>query len=199
VSSPPAPAVPPEALRGRYPHELERTWQPAGAPAVAIRALRPDDLALERRFIEGLSPQTLYQRLQYFASSASERDLARLLDLDYYDRLAVGGVTHDAAGESLIGVSRYARIPGTRRAECAIVVADGWQGRGLGSELMRTLVMAAQERDVDCLEGITLAENSRIATWARRFGFSVRTEPNSGGLVAVSLDLRDLGQPHAPH
>jgi acetyltransferase len=162
---------------------------------VTIRPLRPEDLALERSFIETLSPQTLYQRLQYFATSTSERDLARLLDLDYYDRLAVGGVTQDSTGETLVGVSRYARIPGTRRAECAIVVADGWQGRGLGSELMRSLVSAARARDIDCLEGSTLAENARIANWGRRFGFSVQTEPNSGGLVMVKIDLRDLARP----
>jgi acetyltransferase len=195
VTSPPAsPPAPPEALRGRYPNELERTWQPAGASAVTIRPLRADDLALERRFIESLSPQTLYQRVQYFATSASERDLARLLDLDYYDRLAVGGVTHAVAGETLVGVSRYARIAGTRRAECAIVVADGWQGRGLGSELMRTLGIAARARDIDWLEGSTLAENARIANWGRRFGFPVHTEPNSGGLVVVRIDLQDLAR-----
>jgi len=195
VTLPPPPApVRPEAHRGRYPHELERTWQPAGASAVAIRALRPDDLALERRFLEGLSPQTLYQRLQYSATTASERDLVRMLDLDYFDRLAVGGVTQDSTGGILVGVSRYARIAGTRRAECAIVVADGWQGRGLGSELMRTLVTAAQARDIDYLEGTSLAENSRIASWARRFGVAVHTEPNSGGLVAVQLDLKDLAR-----
>jgi acetyltransferase len=186
--------VSPEALRGHYPSELERTWQPAGASAVSIRPLRPADLALERRFLEALSPQTLYQRLQYFATSANERDLARLLDLDYYDRLAMGGVTQDATGDALVGVSRYARIPGTRRAECAIVVADGWQGRGLGSELMRSLMTAAQARDIDWLEGSTLAENARIANWGRRFGFSVHTEPNSGGLVVVKIDLRDLAR-----
>ena len=67
-------AVAPEALRGRYPHELERTWQPAGSPAVSIRALRREDLALERRFISELSPQTLYLRVQYSVAAASERD-----------------------------------------------------------------------------------------------------------------------------
>ncbi|MCX7054558.1 MAG: GNAT family N-acetyltransferase [Proteobacteria bacterium] len=195
MTRPPSSApVTPEALRGRYPDELERTWQPAGAHAVTIRALRHADLALERRFIEALSPETLYLRVQYFATTASERDLERLLDLDYYDRLAVGGITQDATGETLVGVSRYARIEGMRRAECAIVVADGWQGRGLGTELMRTLATAAQARAIDCLEGTTLAENARIAAWARRFGFSVRTEPNSGGLVVVRMDLQGPAQ-----
>ncbi len=70
-------------------------------------------------------------RLQYSVTGASERDLERLLDLDYYDRLAIAGVVQEAMGETLVGVSRYARIEGTRRAECAIVVADRWQGQGL--------------------------------------------------------------------
>jgi acetyltransferase len=184
------------ATRGRYPAELERTWQPAGAPAVRIRPLRPDDLDLERDFVKGLSPATLYLRLQYSATQPSERDLVRLLDLDYHDQLAVAALTGHAAestaGPAIVGVARYARLGNSRTAECAIVVADAWQGMGLGSELMRSLAMAARERDIDDLEGTALAENQRIVDWARRFGFAFRTEPNSGGLVKVTLHLRDV-------
>lgn len=182
----------PEALRGRYPAELERVWQPSGGAPLLLRPLRADDLDRERAFIESLSAQTLYLRLQYSASSASERDLARLLDLDYYDRFAIAAIATAADEERIVGVSRYARIDASRSAECAIVVADAWQGRGLGSELMRALVTAAAERDIDCLEGTTLAENGRIAEWARRFGFAVHTQPNTGGLMLVQLDLRNL-------
>lgn len=193
MTRPPPPfASIPEAAAGRYPVELERSWQPPGTGPVRIRALRPDDLALERRFVENLSPQTRYLRLQYSAAHASERDLQRLLDLDWFDRLAVAGIATDDDGDAIVGVSRYAREAGTRRAECAVVVADGWQGRGLGTELMRTLVVAAQARGIDSLEGTTLAENQRLADWARRFGFSVRTEPNSGGLMAIRMDLTTL-------
>jgi acetyltransferase len=182
----------PEALRGRYPADLEHAWQPSGGPPLLLRPLRADDLDRERAFVEGLSAQTLYLRLQYSTNSASERDLARLLDLDYYDRCAIAALASDAAGDHIVGVSRYARIDASRRAECAIVVADAWQGRGLGTELMRALVAAAIARNIDCLEGTTLAENGRIAEWARRFGFAVRTQPNSGGLALVQLDLRNL-------
>jgi len=159
---------------------------------VQIRALRPDDLQRELHFIQGLSRETLYLRMQYFASQLSERDIVRLLDLDYLDRMAIAGMVGSGEAQCFVGVSRYARIEGTTRAECAVVVADEWQARGLGTELMRSLGLAARARGITCLEGSTLAENQRIAAWARRFGFNVRTEPNSGGLVKVTLDLQAL-------
>jgi hypothetical protein len=58
---------------------------------------------------------------------------------------------------------------------------------------MRALAGAAVERGIDGFEGTTLAANDRIAAWARRFGLAVQTQPNSGGLLQVQLDLRSLG------
>lgn len=187
----PAPATP-GPVPGRYPADLERTWTPAGRPPVQIRALRPDDIDLELRFVQGLSRETLYLRMQYYANEPARQDLERLLDVDYVEQLAIAGLVRDPEGERIVGVSRYARIAGTTRAECAIVVADDWQGCGLGTELMRTLTRAALERGYTCLEGETLGENVNVSAWARRFGFNVRTEPHSGGLVRVSIELDGL-------
>jgi acetyltransferase len=191
--SAPSPSPPPAPAPGRYPAELERTWQPAGGPPVRIRALRPDDLHLEQGFVAGLSPETLYLRVQYWVSQPSERDLQRLLDLDYHDRLAIAALTGDGAEERLIGVSRYARDASGSDADCAIVVADGWHGRGLGTELMRSLIEAAAARGIRRLHGSTLAENQRILDWARRFGFELRTQPHSGGMVDIELDVSSIG------
>jgi acetyltransferase len=179
-----------------YPSDLERVWQPVGGPDLCIRALRPDDLEREREFVSHLAPETLYlrvqYRVQYVAAEPTLHELERLLDLDYVERMAIGAFTSDTGVETLVGVSRYARIAGTTRAECAIVVADAWQGRGVGTELMRTLMLAAQRNGIRYLEGSVLAENQRIASWARRLGFTVHTEPHSGGLVEVSLDITTL-------
>ena len=89
-------------------------------------------------------------------------------------------------------MSRYARIEDSDEAECAIVVADAWHGRGLGTELMRSLGIAARKRGIRALVGTSLAENQRILDWARRFGFDAQTEPNTGGMVRVTLDLSSL-------
>jgi acetyltransferase len=182
-------ASPPSGPPPGYPADLERVWHSADGTAVRIRPLRPDDLELELRFIAGLSPETLYQRLHYRASSVSREEAARLLELDYRDTLACGALVDEPAGESLVGVSRYARVEGTDTADCAIVVADAWHGRGIGTELMRSLAVAARQRGIRALFGSSLAENTRIHAWARRFGFDVRTEPYSGGEVRITVDL----------
>jgi len=175
-----------------YPADLERTWLAGDGTAVRIRPLRPDDLDREMQFLAGLSEQTLYLRLQYTASEVTRDDAARLLDLDYQDTIAFGALVDRPLEQDLIGVSRYARIAGTNQAECAIVVTDSWQGRGVGTELMRSLGIAARRSGIETLVGASLAENQRIHAWARRFGYDVRTEPHSGGQVQVTLDLATL-------
>jgi acetyltransferase len=182
----------PVALPFGYPADLERTWQASDGTAVRIRPLRPDDLDRELRFLAGLSERTLYLRLQYTASEITRADAARLLDLDYRDTIAFGALVGDPPGDTLVGVSRYALIADTDQAECAIVVTDAWQGRGVGTELMRSLGVAARSNGIRTLVGGSLAENQRIHAWARRFGFGVRTEPNTGGQVQVTLDLTSL-------
>jgi acetyltransferase len=182
----------PDPAPGRYPVELERNWQPAGRPVVRIRPLRPDDGELEVQFVKRLSPQTRYLRTQYSASEPTPADIERLLDLDYDERLAVTALVADEVAERIVGVSRYARIEASTRAECAVVVADDWQGVGLGTELMRSLAQAAVARGYTTLEGTTLAENSRLVAWARRLGFDVRTEPDSRGELRVTIQLQGL-------
>jgi acetyltransferase len=190
VNVPPPP--PPDTLPPGYPADLERTWLAADGTHVRLRPLRPDDLDREIRFLEGLSAQTLYLRVQYSASHVSREDAARLLDLDFRDRMAIAAVSGSPPDETFLGVSRYARIEGTDQADCAIVVTDAWHGRGLGTELMRSLAQAARRNGIRTLIGMSLGENQRIHAWARRFGFDVRTEPNSGGQVRITLDLGSL-------
>lgn len=181
------PPLPPD-----YPAQLERTWQAADGTSVRLRPLRPDDIDRELHFIEGLSQETLYLRRQYSARGVSREEASRLLDLDYRDRMAIAAVLGRPPEEVFIGVSRYARIEGTDQAECAIVVADAWHGRGVGTELMRTLARAGRANGLRSLVGMSLGENQRIHAWARRFGFEVRTEPNSGGHVRITVDLGSL-------
>jgi len=182
----------PAPLPHGYPADLERTWQAADGTPVLLRPLRPDDLDRELAFIAGLSGETLYQRLHYSASGVNREEAARLLDLDYVERCAIAALVGAPSEDKIIGVSRYAREEPGETAECAIVVTDTWQGRGVGTELMRSLGIAARRHGIRWFTGSSLADNQRIHDWARRLGFAVRTSPNAGGQVHISVDLASL-------
>ena len=184
-----APPPSPDSLPPGYLAAFQRTWRASEGTAVLLRPMHPDDLERELRFVAGLSQQTLYLRVQYSARGVNRDDIARLLDVDYRDRMAIAALVGSPPADEIVGVSRYARVGDSDEAECAIVVADAWQGRGLGTELMRTLGQAARANGIRTLVGTSLTENQRIQAWARRFGFEVRTEPHTGGNVIIRLDL----------
>lgn len=190
MSDPPPP--PPIDEQHSWLAGLERLWHTADGTPIRLRPLRPDDLDRELAFIAGLSEQTLYQRLHYSSRQVSRETVARLLELDYHDRMAFAALIGEPPDDSIIGVSRYARIDDSDRAECAIVVTDAWHGRGVGTELMRSLAQAARARGIHTLVGTSLVENQRIHDWARRFGFAVQTEPHSRGHVQITVELGSL-------
>ena len=66
----------------------------------------------------------------------------------------------DATGEG-VGVARYVRT-GPDVAEPAIVVVDGWQGRGVGSRLLDALVKRAREEGIRRFQAPVSAMQMRI-------------------------------------
>jgi acetyltransferase len=96
----------------------------------------------------------------------------------------------DAAdGIDIVAGARYYVQADNERCEFAITVADGWQGVGLASRLMRELIQTARVRGLKQMEGFVLAGNSRMVNLARRLGFTVETDPDDVMVKIVRLDL----------
>jgi acetyltransferase len=76
-------------------------------------------------------------------------------------------------GETLIGVARYVLERNNEAAEFAIVVADAWHGRGIGSRLLAKLIDVARRRGVRRLYGDILAQNRPMLELARKLGFDL--------------------------
>jgi ribosomal protein S18 acetylase RimI-like enzyme len=130
-----------------------------GRAAVAIRQVRPDDLAALSDFFTGLSAYTRY--LRFFGPVTPRDGLLRALaglagNIDAL--LAVRGgviVGHAMAADR-------AEPSGSSVTDIGVVVADAWRGRGLGSALVRALVTGAQARGVTSLAMDVLHANRRV-------------------------------------
>jgi acetyltransferase len=109
--------------------------------------------------------------------------------VDYSRDMALAATTMLGGGETLIGVARYVRDRDNQAAEFALVVADSWQGRGIGRRLLAKLIEAARRRGVQRLYGDILAINRPMLELARKLGFELGRHEDPTITRAV-LDLR---------
>lgn len=151
-----------------YPSELEGTLVLRDGTTIPVRPIRPEDAALEKRFFEGLSEKSRYQRFLNQMAQLPPQLLARFTQLDYGREMALVAL---APGGEFIGVARYSPNADGSSAEFALTVADPWQGRGLGRALLEKLVGCARAAGYAALDGTILNANNEMLELAARLGF----------------------------
>ena len=165
------------------------TWTARDGRQVTIRPIRAADFALERAFVDGLSPATGYQRL-LSTRRLSDDEVRHFTDIDPERELALIATTVAGTKERQVGVARYVkheRVP--REAEFAVVLADDWQHCGLGTELLGRLVDAARNHGIRRLVATTLSANNAMLALARRLSFRLALNPASATITDLALDL----------
>ena len=128
----------------------------------AIRPVHPADLAALNDFFKGLSAQTRY--LRFFGPVTPNPALLRLLsgesaNVDAVVAIRAGVIVGHAMAADRTDLEDHS---GTQVTDIGVVVADAWQGRGLGSALVRALVARAQARGVTSLAMDVLHANRQV-------------------------------------
>ncbi len=121
----------------------------AGASAaVSVRPACAADTGALSDFFAGLSPQTRY--LRFFAPVTPGPALLRRMSGGDGHTDAVIAVREGVIIGHAMAVDQ-AGPPGARTADAGVVVADAWQGQGVGSALIRALTTSARARGVTSL------------------------------------------------
>ena len=107
--------------------------------------------------------------------------------------MALVAETREADGLNLIGVARYAMLPGDNPglAECAIVVVDEYQKRGLGSLLLQRLIRYACSHDVKVFLATVHVSNAQIMRFIQRSGFPAEKKMIEPGVWEIRVRLQD--------
>src|ERR1700676_3784017 len=156
-----------------------------GSP-IEIRALRPEDEADMLAAIGQTSAQSLQRRFFVMKRHFSDKERAFFMDIDFKDHVAIVALADEAGRKAIVGGGRYIVFePG--RAEMAFVVIDAWQGRGVGSILMRHLMKIAGDAGLQELTAEVLPENAAMLKVFGKFGFrpGSRRDPQT-----VHLELK---------
>jgi RimJ/RimL family protein N-acetyltransferase len=163
--------------------------QPVTTPSGAeflVRPLRPDDVGELAAGFGRLSARARYQRFLTGTPNLSAAQLAYLTQIDHHDHEALVAVT-PATGE-IIGVARFVRSRSRPdSAEIAVTIADEWQRRGVGTELLRRLVDRALQEGIVRFTAEILSENDAMLALAPKAG-RVTVEVD-GGMTAATIAL----------
>jgi GNAT superfamily N-acetyltransferase len=155
-----------------------------------VRPIVPDDKWRLAAGLKLLSPRTRYLRFHADISSLSGEQLAYLTEIDYHDHMAWVALDPDDPDFPGLGVARYVRLPEDPNvAEAAVTVMDAFQGRGLGTTLLRLLATSAIENGIRTFRNYVLAENEEILQIFDQVG-AQRTEIEPG-LLQVDVSLPD--------
>jgi GNAT superfamily N-acetyltransferase len=161
---------------------------PDGEP-FTVRTIRPQDAARLQAYMRGLSIETRRSRFLGALSELSATELDRLTHMGRPGELALLAFAH--AGEMLHTVAEAVMVTATdsRRSEIALSVADAWQGRGLGTLLLRNLECRARMLSARYIFGDVLRTNTAMKCLARKAGFSIRSPFTDARLVEIVKDL----------
>jgi acetyltransferase len=156
---------------------------------VTIRPIEPEDAQREQAFVRGLSQESRYFRFMNTLRELSPQMLERFTHPDAAREIALVALTGEGVSAQQIGVARCALMQDGTASEFALVVADSFQGQGLGGLLMQALLNAADERGIKRIEGLVLNNNQRMLELMHALGFEASSAPEDPSLRRVVKQL----------
>lgn len=168
------------------------SWSLLSTHSVTIRAMDGDDAALEGEFLARLSLETRHRR--FLGPAVVPALSVPVSPQPGIRRFTLAASTTFGGAEEYIGVAGYVS-EAPFEGDFAMVIADAWQGCGVGRRLLTHLVQCASQHGIRRLSGDVLADNRPMLALAASLGFRIASHPD--GALLRRLELPALAQPGA--
>ncbi|WP_067504654.1 GNAT family N-acetyltransferase [Actinoplanes sp. TFC3] len=155
----------------------------ADGAELLVREATAEDLDAVRTLHATCSPES--RRRRYLTAEPTETRLHRLIEPSAGLTLLALHLDPASGEERVVAMANL--LTEGDLAEVAVLVADPWQRRGIGTALLRRAVAAAERAEVEAVVAHIGADNVAALRTLRRFG----AEPGErdGGLTTVTLHL----------
>ena len=154
--------------------------------SATIRAFQPQDREAMLDAFARTGDESRYRRFFTSKRSLGEGEIAFFVEVNFQTHVALVAELEEDGRKVIAGGGRYV-MSGPRSAEVAFMVTDAHQGLGIGSLLMRHLVVWARSAGLEKLVAEVLPGNSPMLKVFERAGLEVQTRRQSG---VLHLDMR---------
>ena len=170
------------------PEEVRTTTVLDDGTLIRFRAMGPTDEPATRDLFYSLSRETLYYRYMSNLERISRKELRNYVYIDHRNQVAIVGTLPEAHGEEIIAIGGYYLDQKTNRAEVAFIVRDDWQGRGIGTFIMKHLTGIAKRNGIAGFTAEVLTGNKPMQAVLDHSNMKVRRS-HGDGVFHYELDF----------
>ncbi|HAY23363.1 MAG TPA: GNAT family N-acetyltransferase, partial [Desulfobacterales bacterium] len=173
-----------------YPNQYESDWLLEDGTPVLLRPMKPEDECLVSEFLSNCSEDSIYFRYFQHIKKWTHEMLIRFTQNDYDRELGLMAVGQPPGPEVMLGVSRLVMASDRSTAEFAVIVADPWQGKGLGEKLLERIIEIARDNEVTKLYSEVLAANLPMLGLVEKLGFTIKAADQGVREVEMPLAVK---------
>ena len=163
------------AFRGsQYPEQYEAVVDHKGVN-VYYRPAKPTDEPMLRDLFYSFSEDNIYQRYMGTIKSMPHREIQKVVDIDYDERMTILALVKVKDKFKAVGVATYDLDRPRNEAEAAFMVSDKYQGKGIGSQMMELLIKVGRDKGIKAFTAELLSENFRMLDIFYRTGLKTET------------------------
>lgn len=170
-----------------YPVECETKFKLSDGTWLEVRPLKPSDERSLRDLFYSHSMETVMARYGKPVKSLTRVQVQDFVTLDYESRMALGAFERKGRASRLLGVARWDRPKSGECAHVNLTIHDDFQGRGIGSFLMRLLARHARRCGIGRMAAEFAPHVTRMGEMARATGARVEAGPEGWRLAVWDL------------
>jgi acetyltransferase len=177
-----------------YPKKYEIMWRLRDGRTVLLRPIKPEDEPLWLEMFQNFSEESIRYRFFQIIKDTPHETRVRYCNIDYDREIAIVPELTEDSKRKILGVVRVGIEPDGKAGEIAFIVADPWQGLGLGTKLVDYAIEICKDMKLETLYAIMLADNYRAINLMKKMGFT--TTSMEDGTVKGTLNLSE--EEHGP-
>ncbi|HMB44911.1 MAG TPA: bifunctional acetate--CoA ligase family protein/GNAT family N-acetyltransferase [Candidatus Methanoperedens sp.] len=172
-----------------YPEKYKSLWKLRDGRTVILRPIKPEDEPMWLEMFHNFSEESIHFRLfQTIIEPVAHEFSARYCNIDYDRELAIVAEMEDNGQRKMLGVVRLNIDPSEKTGEISFIVADQWQGQGLGSKMVDYVIEICKDKKLEKINAVMLPDNFRAIQLFREMGFSIESMDDGTQKAILNLD-----------
>ncbi len=181
-----------------YPKKYETMWRLKDGRAVLLRPIKPEDEPLWLEMFQNFSEESIRNRFFQILKDTPHETRIRYTNIDYDREIAIVPELTENGHRKILGVVRVSIEPDGKTGEMAFIIADQWQGLGLGTKLVDYAIEICKDMKLKTIYAIMLPDNRRAIDMMRKMGLAITYMEDGNVRGVLNLEEEEMKPCHEP-